>query len=166
MVRTARVFAWVLAAAVAVAPLSAAVYTVTLKNGTTFETRYEPEDASWDKEKMVLLDEWGNMISLARADVDTIVSDVAAKGYGRMIDNTTIALGWAPNDAAEPETASGGTAEAAAGGQQPPANQEQFVEPDQMQGIPGNWIGYPSTTPNMQPAPSPAPAPPPTSVPQ
>jgi len=166
MVRFARVFVWVLAAAVVAAPLSAVVYTVKLKSGATFETRYEPEDASWDKEKVVFLDEVGNTIALARADVDSIESDVAAKGYGAMIDNTTIALGWAPNDAAEPQAAPSGGAEAAAAmQQQAPVNQEQFVEPDQLQGIPGTWISYPSAAPpQAAPAPMPMPAPPPSGV--
>jgi hypothetical protein len=163
MVRFARVFAWVLAAAVVAAPLAAAVYTVTLKNGNTFETRYEPEDASWDKEKVVFVDEVGNTIALLRADIESIVSDVAAKGYGSVLDNTTIALGWAPNDAAEPGAAPGGGAETAAAVQPPPINQEQFVEPDQLQGITGTWISYPSAAPpQMAPAPMPAPAPPPS----
>ena len=29
----------------------ATVYTVTMKNGTTFDTRYQPEEASWDPDR-------------------------------------------------------------------------------------------------------------------
>ena len=44
---------------------SATVYTVTMKNGTTFDTRYQPEEASWDANKVVLMTEFGNRIALA-----------------------------------------------------------------------------------------------------
>ena len=59
MQRPVRVLVCVLAAAVAAAPLAAAVYTIHLTNGNSFETRYEPEDASYDSGKVVFLDETG-----------------------------------------------------------------------------------------------------------
>jgi hypothetical protein len=162
--RTIRTLAWAVAGLLAVAPLSAAVYTVTLKNGSTFESRYQPEDASWDKTKIVFLDEWGNTLALSKDEVDKVESDFEAKGYGKMIDNTTMALGWAPNDAAGGdeegeggESGGGGqaAAQAAAGQEQPNVTYNQFVEPDQMQGMPAQWVGYPTNTGGNQPSPSP-----------
>jgi hypothetical protein len=151
--RTIRTLAWALAGMLTVAPLSAAIYTVTLKNGSTFESRYQPEDASWDKSMVVFLDEWGNTIALAKDQIDKIESDFEAKGYGKMIDNTTMALGWAPNDAAAPpeegEEGGGGgagaqaAAQAPAQQQQPNVTYDQFVEPGQTQGMPAQWVGYP-----------------------
>lgn len=147
--RTFRILAWALVGMLVVAPLSAAIYTVTLKNGATFESRYQPEDASWDKSMIVFLDEWGNTIALAKDQVDKVESDFEAKGYGKMIDNTTMSLGWAPNDAAAPpeegEGGGGGTqppAQAAAQ-EQPNVTYDQFVEPGQTQGMPAQWVGYP-----------------------
>jgi len=83
------------------APLSAAVFVIHLENGTTFQTRYEPVDAEWDSSKIYFVDEWGNDIALKKSDVARVESDIEASGFGRVIDNTTIALGWAPNDAPE-----------------------------------------------------------------
>ena len=85
---------------VAAAPAFAA-YTIRLNNGTSFTTRYEPEDASWDDSKVVFLDEVGTLISISKSEIAGIESDFETKGYGRMIDTTTMELGWAPNDAAE-----------------------------------------------------------------
>jgi hypothetical protein len=102
LVRPLRALAFgVLALAVA-APSSAAVYTIHLKNGTTFETRYEPTEAPWDAGRIVFTNEWGNLMTLSRADIDRVETDVEASGFGHQLDSTTIALGWAPNDAPAP----------------------------------------------------------------
>ena len=82
MQRPVRVLVCVLAAAVAAAPLAAAVYTIQLTNGYSFETRYEPEDASYDSGKVVFLDEAGLLITIAKSDIVSIQSDFEAKGYG------------------------------------------------------------------------------------
>lgn len=83
------------------APLSAALFTIHLTNGTTFESRYEPRDAEYDAQKVFFLDGSGNIISLAKSDIQAVDSDVDSKGYGHMLDNTTMAFGWAPNDKGE-----------------------------------------------------------------
>lgn len=146
MSRLVRTLAWVLVGILAVAPLSATVYKVTLKNGNVFETRYQPEDASWDAGKIVLLDEMGNLIALSKDDVQEVLSDIEAKGYGTVIDNTTMYLGWAPNEGEE-GTAEGAAAAAAqaTGQEEPNLTYNQFVEPDQTQGMPGEWVAYPSS---------------------
>jgi hypothetical protein len=102
MVRPLRALALVALASLVAAPSVATVYTIHLKNGTTFETRYEPEDAPWDAGKLVFTNEWGNLMSLAKSEVDRVETDVEASGYGHMLNTTTIALGWAPNDAPAP----------------------------------------------------------------
>jgi len=163
MGRTTRALAWTLVGLMAVAPLSAAIYSVQLKNGNSFETRYEPRDAPWDSGKLVLLDEWGNLISLSKDEVEEVSSDFEAKGYGAMLDDTTMALGWAPNDLIDPDSAEGqaaaeaaATAAAQAGNQQPNVSIEQFVEPGDTQGLPAQWIGYPVNQPDVAPAPPPS----------
>lgn len=170
MHRFVRGVACALAVAVFAAPLSAAVYTIQLKNGSSFESRYEPEEASWDAGKVVFLDEVGLSIAVDRAEIEAISSDFESKGYGSMLDSTTMELGWAPNDLAAP--AEPGSQDPMAQLQQMMGQQQrpdvtygQFVEPDQTQGIPSQWIGVPGTggqtQPVIVPVQMPAPAAPP-----
>lgn len=166
------------AGALVVAPLSAAVYTISMTNGTVFETRYEPEDAAWDSSKLVFLDEFGNVVAVAKTDVQEVTSEFESKGYGTMINNTTMELGWAPNDAVDTSTPEGQAAAAAAAAlaasQPTPTTFNQFVEPNQTQGMPARWVGYPTNDPGSSgfvpppvqiqvppPAPVPVEAPPP-----
>lgn len=101
MARSSRALVLVVVAMAVSAPLSAALYTVTLTNGTTFSSRYKPLDAPWDVGKVVLLDETGNVISLAKSEIDSVESDIGSRGFGHMLDDTTMAFGWAPNDKGE-----------------------------------------------------------------
>jgi len=135
------------AVALVAVPLSAEYFTLTLKSGATFVTRYQPEDAGWDPEKVVFLDEWGNLTSLKKVDIETITAETENRGFGRVINSTTIALGWAPNDAIDLNSEEG---KAAAEQQRradlidslaPPVyNQDQFVEPSQASGIPLSFV--------------------------
>jgi len=113
------------------APLSAAVYTIHLVNGGQFETRYEPFDAPWDGAKIVFFDEWGVLVALQKSDIAKIESDVEASGFGHQLDDTTIAVGWAPNDAPLPgteEDANRGV-DAIVGGQDELTDDEPIYEP-------------------------------------
>lgn len=101
MHRWLRIGSAALAALVFVAPASAIVFAIHLHNGATFETRFEPQDAEYDEGKVVFVDEVGVLIALSKADIDRIESDVQVSGFGHVIDDTTIAVGWAPNDAPE-----------------------------------------------------------------
>jgi len=83
----------------AVVPAMAGVFRVQLKNGNTFETRYKPKVAEWDENKVVFLTGVGNRITLHKDDVVDITHDSQVRGFGTVIDTTTIVLGWAPNDA-------------------------------------------------------------------
>lgn len=156
--RVVALFALLLAGAFAALPLEATVYTVTLKNGTTFETRYQPEYASWDASKVVLMTEYGNRVALVGADIDSITIDSENRGYGHQLNSSTIALGWAPNDALDPNSDEGKAviaaeaAAAAVAGQAPPIyNQEQFVQPGAMSGLPV-WMTGVNAVPQVQPA--------------
>jgi hypothetical protein len=80
-------------------PAAAQAYKVTLKNGNTFLAKYEPEDATYDSSKLLLTTEVGNRIALAKDDVADIVADVENRGFGRIIDHTTILVGVSANDA-------------------------------------------------------------------
>jgi hypothetical protein len=140
------------------APLAAAEFTVHLTNGTTFESRYEPRDADWDAQKVVFVDGAGNTISVPKSDIDHIDSDVGAKGFGHMLDDTTMAFGWAPNDkmessaSAEPATSEVASDEAA----EPIFNVNETPSLPVFYTVPTDAVA-PQT---VVPAPAPAPPPP------
>ena len=80
-------------------PALSETYTVELSNGTSFESRYRPIQAAWDESKVMLLTDVGNWIAVERADIVAVEVGTESKGFGKVIDIHTIALGWAPNDA-------------------------------------------------------------------
>ncbi len=157
MTSRSRILVLGLTALLVALPASAAVYTVTLHNGSTFETRYQPEQASWDPGKIVLLSEWGNRIALAVEDVASIATDTESRGFGHQLNNTTMALGWAPNDLVDPNSDEG---KAAAAAEQAQAaiqaltpqvyDQQQFVEPTQTTGLPV-WVTGVNAVPQVAP---------------
>ena len=117
-----------------VVPAMSAVYTIHLKNGNSFESRYKPRVAGWDENKIMVTTDVGNKITLHRDDVVDIVTDFETQGYGTVLDTTTIVLGFAPNDAPVPgdETVDPGVEMLRAlqqRGARPNYSVEQFVEP-------------------------------------
>ncbi len=156
-------------AAHCVPPAEAAIYTVTLKNGTTFDTRYQPEQASWDENKVVVLTEFGNLVALAGEDIDSVTIDSESRGFGHQLNASTMILGWAPNDALDMNSEEGKSymaaeaAAAAAAASAPPVyNTQQFVEPGTMTGLP-MWVTDYNSVLQVQPqvAPPAGSAPPP-----
>ncbi len=153
ILRSAPRFALALAVLLAV-PASADVFTVTLTNGSTIESRYQPIESPSDPLKMQLLTEFGNWISLEKSAVASVVSDTEARGFGTVLDTSTIMLGASPNDAEDPD-AEGQEIDPATAllryFQQQDAAQsqvyslEQFVEPSEAGGIPLSFTG--TTTP-------------------
>jgi hypothetical protein len=154
MSRFTLVCALVLAlAGLAALPAAGEVFSVTLKNGSVLETHTQPQEASWDGSMVLLMTDVGNWIGVAKADIENVRSDVETEGYGIRINNSTIALGWSPNDAAvEDEQLSQEDranllffnaigAMAGQQSQQQSYTQKQFVEPDQLQGIPSGFVG-------------------------
>jgi len=162
-----------LAAALAAPPLGAELYTVTLTSGATFQSRYQPEEAPWDAQVVLLRTDVGNWISLSRAEISQVVAETENKGFGRVIDSNTVELGMAANDMPTLEEMQANPAAfqqfQQMSQQQTPYSIEQFVEPTQTQGIPSGMIsGYggpsvvpPGTIPQVIVAPAPPPPPPP-----
>lgn len=144
-------------------PAMATIYTITLKNGTVFESRYRPAEADWDETQLVFLTDWGNWMSIAKDDVDSILSEIEGRGFGTQIDTTTIAFGWDPGLSEEETDRLLGEGEEGEGGsegekamteafqdmantiersrQVPDFSIDQFVEPDESMGqpMPGAW---------------------------
>jgi hypothetical protein len=143
-----------LLAALPAVPASAEVYTVTLTNGSVLETQYQPQEAVFDKDLVLLLTEVGNWIGVRRAEIESVVSDAESSGFGKVIGKNTVDLGWSANDAADPN------AQAADGKQDPGLSLaaqalqavyqqrqaaesytiKQFVQPNETQGIPSSLI--------------------------
>jgi len=141
-----------IAAVIFSAPLAAEIYVVKLVNGNEFETRYRPREAGWDADKVVLVTDVGNPISLAKASIVSVQSRGENRGFGRVIDNTTFELGFAPNDAPDAEEGSPDQVQAfmnalqQSQGEAPNYNVQQFVEPSGSAGLPVSWVA-PSPTP-------------------
>jgi hypothetical protein len=161
-----RISIWVLATALVAVPASAELFTVSLQNGTTFESLYRPEEAPWDTNKVLVRTDVGNWISIAKSDIASVVSETEVGGFGTVIDNSTIELGFSANDAPTPEQlAEQAKANplAALQAQQPeqtPYTIQQFVNPSQTQGIPAGYLGFGNNVqqvPQLQPAPPPRP---------
>lgn len=90
-----------LAVVVLAAPAAAEIYTISLTNGTQFQSRYRPAQSSWDSNSVLVLTDVGNWIALSKADIESVQSETERQGFGKVIDTHTIAIGWAPNDAPE-----------------------------------------------------------------
>ena len=84
-------------------PAAAEIFHVELADGHVFDTRYQPEEASWDSNLMLLLTDTGNWIAVPKADVAGITTETETKGFGQVVNTTTVVLGWAANDAPLPE---------------------------------------------------------------
>ncbi len=89
------VFALLIAAA---GVAHAEYYTVTLTNGTTFQTRYRPVPAEWDEDVLMISTDRGNWIGLRRDEVADVASHAETTGFGYRANSTTVFVGWSPND--------------------------------------------------------------------
>jgi len=76
-------------------------FTVTLKNGTTFETRYRPVQAEWDPQVSMFLTDRGNWVAIPNEDIADVVSVFEESGFGYQLDTSTRFIGWSPNDLVE-----------------------------------------------------------------
>jgi len=89
----------VFAALLVAVPATAEIYTVTLSNGSEFQSRHRPTEASWNENVIMILTDVGNWIALDKGDVVSVISETENDGWGKVIDTHTIALGWLANDA-------------------------------------------------------------------
>lgn len=103
----------------------AALFTITLANGTTFDTRQRPVVAEWDEDYVTFNTDRGNWIAVPKSDVVDVTSEVEATGFGYQLNATTVYLGFTPGDImAEEEGAEG------EGGEARGAPQDQAPPPD------------------------------------
>lgn len=140
---------------------SAEIFTVTLTNGSVLETQYQPQEAPFDKDMVLLMTEVGNWIGVRSDEIESVASDAELSGFGKVIGKNTVMLGWSANDAADPnaQAADGKTdpgvslaAQALQNLYQQRQEQQnysiqQFVQPNQTQGIPTNLVGVATSPP-------------------
>ncbi|HVT60130.1 MAG TPA: hypothetical protein VHR45_17265 [Thermoanaerobaculia bacterium] len=160
-----RVSLTLLLVALLAAPAAAEIFHVKLRNGALIDSRYKPEQASWDPNVVLLLSDEGNWIGIYQQDIENIEPESTVRGFGVQLNFNTVAIGWAPNDlpdaAAQPAGQPSSTADALQNFalQQAQATAHysvpQFVQPEQASGVPPAFVGG-YRAPQI-----PAPAPPP-----
>jgi hypothetical protein len=144
-----RVSPFLLVLALFSAPASADVFYVTLTNGTVIETAHQPQQANWDPNMVLLLTESGNWVGFPNEQITGIRAEDPTQGFGIRINDKAIALGVSPNDLPEAKGKDDvnqrffdlanrmlDMAE-----QQQKYSVQQFVEPNQTQGIPSSFAG-------------------------
>ncbi|MCG8457491.1 MAG: hypothetical protein MI919_14550 [Holophagales bacterium] len=96
-------------------------YTVTLTNGTSFETRYKPVEADWDDSVALIRTDQSNWIALPKSEIADVASEAEISGFGYQLNTTTVFLGWSPNDIGptDGEEAEGAGGAPGVGGQGP-----------------------------------------------
>jgi len=153
--KTTRITLFLLAALALTAalPAMAEYHTIKLKNGNEFDSLYRPRLAAEGGDKVLVATETGNWISLPVDAIDSVTSHIEARGFGKVINTTTILIGTAPNDAeipgedsepVDPATRLLNYLESQQRPQQAaPFTVEQFAEPNSVGGIP---LGFTNTT--------------------
>ncbi len=150
---TARTFLAAAATALCLsaAPLAAEIFKVELTNGNVFDTRKQPEEASWDSSLVLFMSDTGNWMAIPKQEIAGITSETENKGFGMVVNTTTIMLGYSTNDAPTPEE----EAEFAEierlqqfyENQQQDYTVQQFVEPGEAGGSTGGLPAYGVTAP-------------------
>lgn len=98
-----RVWLSLLVLALCAVPVPAEVFHVTLNNGSVIDTAYQPQQASWDPNMVLLLADTGNWIGFPKEEIDSIQAEDPTQGFGVRISDKTIALGLSPNDLPVPD---------------------------------------------------------------
>jgi hypothetical protein len=119
----------------------AAAYSVTLKNGNTFETRYQPADVEWDPTVATIVTDLGNPIVLKKDEIAEVTSIAEAKGFGYQLNTTTLFLGWSPNDLLTTDAEGNQVPTYDTGADQPPPPPDYTIQ--QFVNVP--TVGSPST---------------------
>ncbi len=150
-IRFARQIALGAAVALLAAPVAAETYLISLKGGGTIQSRYQPQESSWDAGTVLFMTETGNWIGVQKSEIVSVEQENNLRGFGFVINPTTIALGWAPNDLEDPANAEtkdigarllqalgGGSAEPAPA--RAPYTIQQGVSTEATQGIPVSFV--------------------------
>ena len=102
------------------ASANAITWQLRLHSGQVFETRYEPQDASFDETMLTFLSDRGNLVAIPKDLVSEVVTLTEVLGFGTVLDAVTIMIGLLPNDKPSPEEQAALDAEAALRPQEAP----------------------------------------------
>lgn len=162
--------------AAAPAPAQGEVFHVKLRNGTVIDTLYQPQQATFDPNVVILLSDAGNWIGVDQRTIESVVSESQIRGFGVALNFNTVAIGWAPNDAVDPAAMQANPQAATLQALQNIYQQQQeqahytipqFVSTEQTSGIPARLVGgamlpgIPAPIPQLPVALPAAPGPPP-----
>lgn len=122
-------------------PVGAEAYIVTLENGNVFLSKYKPIPAAHDPSMLLIMTDVGNTIAIDEDSVASIVNDAEHRGFGTVLDTTTVLIGFTANDAPDindPDTAAALANQAAQPQFAPPPvfTSPLVAEPNQGGGIP------------------------------
>lgn len=81
------------------APAAAESFIIELSNGNTFVTKQRPERSAFDDDWIEFHTDAGNRIAIPESLVVSIASDLENRGFGTVIDTTTVLIGLSANDA-------------------------------------------------------------------
>jgi hypothetical protein len=134
-------------ALVASLPAAASKFRVQLTNGTEFNTLYLPKEAGWDTNMLIFQSSTGNWVAISKDEVAQIVSTLQQQGFGRIIDDKTVEIGYTANFGATDEELEAAEAERtdldryldtlrelSGGRQAPDYTVDQFVNPGEAGG--------------------------------
>ncbi|MEL7060499.1 MAG: hypothetical protein AAGN46_10775 [Acidobacteriota bacterium] len=103
-------------------------FTVTMDNGTSFETRYKPIEANWDDDVVLIMTDQGNWTALRKDEITDVSSEAEESGFGYRVDTATLFLGWTPNDLVD-DGEGGGEGDGGDGGSRYEAFDAPLTEP-------------------------------------
>jgi hypothetical protein len=98
-----KLLAFVILVVILAPAAQAATYEIHVTGGTTFTTRSAPIVAEFDSSFLMFMSDQSNWVNLPAAIVTEIIVVEEALGYGIVIDDVTLMIGFTPNDNLSPE---------------------------------------------------------------
>ncbi|MEM9290774.1 MAG: hypothetical protein AAGD01_03750 [Acidobacteriota bacterium] len=134
--------------------VSAAEFTVTLKNGAKITSHKQPYESSWDENVIMVITETGNWIGLHKEGIESLRARIEEQGFGMILDEKTVQIGFLPNDAPTDEELAEAEAnrdpterlleafqqsQSLAAPEEPNYSVNQFVDPDDTTALPSTF---------------------------
>lgn len=128
----------------------AVTYEIHMSSGKVFLTRYRPFLADFDSSQLMFLTDQSNWTTVSVSEVAEVTTLEESLGFGTVIDDVTLMIGFTANDNLSPEEEAALEAEFAAAqaeGRFPDFTSPTFSEPNSGGGIPLGFLN--TNTPPM-----------------